>query len=92
MTVVKHLACGCLWLLAGLAFAEPLIKPTAIDWLLDCPLPATERLDPSVLARTQCGLVSVPRNYAAPRQGILRLTVTRVGAREPLSRQGVIFT
>jgi len=92
MTVVKHLACGCLWLLAGLAFAEPLIKPTAIDWLLDCPLPANERLDPNVLERTQCGTVSVPRNYAAPRQGILRLTVTRVGAREPLSRQGVIFT
>ena len=91
MTVVKHLACGGLWLLASLAAAEPLIKPTAIDWLLDCPLPSADRLAADVVERTQCGSVSVPRDYAAPRQGTLRLYVTRVGARQPLSRQGVIF-
>lgn len=91
MTAAKHLTCACLWLLANLAAAQPLIPPTAIDWLLDCPLPTVERLDPAVLERTQCGTVSVPRNYAAPRQGRLRLYVTRVGARDPLSREGVII-
>lgn len=91
MTVAKHLAWGCLWLAAGLGHAEPLIRPTAIDWLLDCPLPTAQRLDPEVLARTQCGIVSVPRNHAAPRQGHLNLYLTRVGAREPLNREGVVF-
>ncbi|OPA88983.1 proteinase [Pseudomonas fluorescens] len=91
MTLAKHLACSGLWLAASLGYAEPLIKPTAIDWQLDCSLPGVERLDPSVLERTQCGLVSVPRNYAAPGQGNLRLRVTRVGARQPLSREGLIF-
>jgi len=91
MTASKHLACACLWLFASLGHAEPLIRPGAIDWLLDCPLPSVERLDPEVLERTQCGIVTVPRNHAAPRQGSLRLHLTRVGAREPLSRQGVVF-
>ncbi|OIN45804.1 proteinase [Pseudomonas azotoformans] len=91
MIAAKHLTCACLWLMANLATAQPLIPPTAIDWLLDCPLPTVERLDPAVLERTQCGTVSVPRNHAAPRQGRLRLYVTRVGARDPLSREGVII-
>ncbi|MFN3358472.1 MAG: alpha/beta fold hydrolase [Pseudomonas sp.] len=91
MTVAKHLVWGCLCLAASLGHAEPLIKPTAIDWLLDCPLPAAERLDPDVLARTQCGIVSVPRDHTAPGQGNRRLYVTRVGARDPLSREGVVF-
>src|SRR5471032_1027061 len=73
--VVKNLACVCLWLVASRAFAEPLIAPTAIDWLLDCPFPAFERPDPEVLERTQCASVSL----------------TRVGARQPLSREGVVF-
>lgn len=92
MTASKHLACACLWLIASHGHAEPLIRPSAIDWLLDCPLPTAERLDPEVLERTQCGIVTVPRNHAAPRQGSLRLHLTRVGAREPLSRWGVVFT
>lgn len=91
MIVVKPLAFACLWLAASLGQAEPLIKSTAIDWLLDCPLPVQEHLDPQVLERTQCGIVSVPRNHAAPRQGSLRLYVTRVGALDPLSREGVVF-
>lgn len=91
MTAAKHLTGACLWLMANLATAQPLIPPTAIDWLLDCPLPSVERLDPAVLERTQCGTVSVPRNHAAPRQGRLRLYVTRVGARDPLNREGVII-
>lgn len=66
MTAAKHLTCACLWLIAGLAHAQPLIPPTAIDWLLDCPLPTVERLDPEVMQRTQCGIVTVPRNHASP--------------------------
>lgn len=89
MTVAKYLTCACLWVTASAA--QELIPPTAIDWLLDCPLPTVERLDPEVLQRTQCGVVSVPSNYAAPRQGKLRLYVTRVGARDPLNREGIVF-
>lgn len=91
MTIAKHVACGCLCLMTNVGHTEQLIKPTAIDWLLDCPLPTLERLDPEVLARTQCGIVTVPRNYAAPRLGNVRLHLTRVGARDPLSREGVVF-
>ena len=89
--VVKGLACVGGWLITHLALAEPLIAPTAIDWLLDCPLTATTRLDPEVVGRTQCGLVSVPRDHAAPQRGRIRLSVTRVGARQPLNREGVVF-
>lgn len=89
--VVKSLACVCLWLVASRGFAEPLIAPTAIDWLLDCPFPAFERPDPEVLERTQCASVSVPRDHAAPKRGTVRLALTRVGARQPLSREGVVF-
>ncbi len=89
MTVAKYLTCACLWVTASAA--QELIPPTAIDWLLDCPFPTLDRLDPEVLGRTQCGVVSVPRNYAAPRQGNLRLHLTRVGACDPLNREGVVF-
>ncbi|MFL1563587.1 alpha/beta fold hydrolase [Pseudomonas sp. O64] len=88
---VKSLACLCLWLIAGRGFAEPLIAPTAIDWLLDCPFPAFHQPDPEVLDRTQCGSVSVPRDYAAPKRGNVRLALTRVGARHPFNREGVVF-
>ncbi|WP_395606645.1 alpha/beta fold hydrolase [Pseudomonas sp. B22129] len=89
--LLKTLAFAWLWLSAGPALAEPLIAPTAIDWLLDCPFPALVRPDPEVLERTQCGTVSVPRDHAAPARGSVRLAVTRVGARHPLSREGVVF-
>jgi pimeloyl-ACP methyl ester carboxylesterase len=89
--VGKCLVCLGAWLITHLALAGPLIAPTAINWLLDCPFPAFERLDPEVLARTQCGQVTVPRDHAAPARGRLRLNVTRVGARDPLNREGVVF-
>ncbi|ARB29595.1 alpha/beta fold hydrolase [Pseudomonas tolaasii] len=89
--LVKGLACACLWLSASLGFAEPLITSSAIDWLLDCPFPAVARPDPEVLDRTQCGTVRVPRDHAAPTRGSLRLTLIRVGARQPLNREGVVF-
>lgn len=91
MTVAKYLACALTWALANVAHAQPLIPPTAIDWLLDCTLNTTESLDPAVLERTQCGVVAVPRDYAAPHQGTLDLYLTRVGARQPLSREGLVF-
>jgi len=91
MTVAKTLMCAALWLAASLAHGVPLIRPTAIDWQLDCHLPALANLQPDVLDRTQCAIVTVPRNYASPRQGSLRLYLTRVGARDPLSREGVVF-
>jgi pimeloyl-ACP methyl ester carboxylesterase len=91
MTVAKTLMCAALWLAASLAHGVPLIRPTAIDWQLDCHLPALANLQPDVLERTQCAIVTVPRNYASPRQGSLRLYLTRVGARDPLSREGVVF-
>ncbi|WP_103735364.1 proteinase [Pseudomonas sp. GZJR-8] len=89
--LVKSLVCISCWLIANAVRAEPLIVPTAIDWLLDCPLTTTARLDPEVVGRTQCGLVSVPRDHAAPGRGRIRLSVTRVGARQPLNREGVVF-
>ncbi|TKK32748.1 proteinase [Pseudomonas sp. CFBP13528] len=89
--VGKCLVCLGGWLIAHLALADPLIAPTAIDWLLDCPFPVLERLAPDVLDRTQCGLVTVPRDHAAPGRGRIRLSVTRVGARDPLNREGVVF-
>ncbi len=89
--LVKSLTFVCLWLTASPAPANPLIAPTAIDWLLDCPFSGFARPDPEVLERTQCASVSVPRDYAAPKRGSVRLAMTRVGAREPLSREGVVF-
>ncbi|WDU64281.1 alpha/beta fold hydrolase [Pseudomonas poae] len=91
MMVAKYLACGAVWLMASLAHAVPLIPPTAIDWLLDCPHPPFEQPDHAVLERTQCASVEVPRDYAAPHRGRVRLALTRVGARDPLSREGVVF-
>lgn len=89
--LLTRLMCGCIGLTAHLALAQPLIAPTAIDWLLDCPFPGFARPDAEVLERTQCGSVSVPRDHAAPRRGNVRLALTRVGARDPLSREGVVF-
>lgn len=87
----KSLVFGCLWLGASPVFAAPLIAPTAIDWLLDCPFPAFERPDHDVLERTQCATVNVPRDHDAPKRGSVRLALTRVGARQPLNREGVVF-
>ncbi|OPA83687.1 proteinase [Pseudomonas fluorescens] len=89
--LLKCLAGSCLWLTANLGVAEPLIPPTAIDWLLDCPFPAVAHPDPEVLDRTQCGTVNVPRDHAAPARGSVRLAITRVGARQPLDREGLVF-
>ncbi|KAF1029862.1 MAG: hypothetical protein GAK37_01591 [Pseudomonas sp.] len=62
-----------------------------LEWQLDCPrLPGRPR-DEEILARTQCATVTVPLDHNAPAQGTLRLHLTRVGARQPLHRQGAVF-
>ncbi|MFO2462749.1 alpha/beta hydrolase [Pseudomonas sp. 15FMM2] len=63
-----------------------------IEWLVDCPKLPGRALDQEVIARTQCGIVTVPANHQASTSGHVRLSITRVGAREPLARQGVVFT
>lgn len=85
----------CLVLLAALASAmsHAATRPPAlgIEWFLDCPQPELERLDPEVIERTQCGIVTAPLDHAAPERGRISFGITRVGARQPLSRQGALF-
>jgi pimeloyl-ACP methyl ester carboxylesterase len=72
--------------------AETPPPPFGIEWFLDCPQPELERLDPEVIERTQCGIVTAPLDHAAPERGSISFDITRVGARQPLSRQGALFT
>lgn len=65
--------------------------PPGIEWLVDCPRLPGRALDQEVIARTQCGIVTVPLDHQAPDARTYRLTITRVGARQPLERRGVIF-
>lgn len=62
-----------------------------LEWLLDCPRVPGRPADPHILARTQCAIVTVPRDHKAPELGTLRLNLTRVGALEPQSHLGVVF-
>ena len=83
----------CLVLVAALApasaHAEAPRSPFGIEWFLDCPQPALERLDPEVIERTQCGIVTAPLDHAAPERGRISFDITRVGAKLPLSRQEI---
>lgn len=85
----------CLVLVAALAptgaYAETPRSPFGIEWFLDCPQPTLERLDPEVIERTQCGIVTAPLDHGAPERGRISFDITRVGAKLPLSRQGAIF-
>lgn len=65
--------------------------PPGIEWLVDCPRLPGQALDHEVVARTQCGIVTVPQDHQAADARTLRLTITRVGALQPLERRGVIF-
>ena len=82
-------------LLAALApatsCAQTPSSPFGIEWFLDCPQPALARLDPEIIERTQCGIVTAPLDHAAPERGSISFEITRVGARQPLSRQGALF-
>lgn len=91
-----HVASGCMMLMAAqvpsIGHAAPQSLNTGIEWLLECTHPALNRLDPEVLERTQCGVVTAPLDHSAPGRGTISFDITRVGARQPLSRRGVLFT
>lgn len=81
---------GITALIALLSSASHAAQP-GIEWLVDCPRLPGSALDQEVVARTQCAVVTVPRDHAAPQLGTQRFKITRVGARQPLARRGVVF-
>lgn len=92
---MKHLKATSLYgitaLIALLSSPSYATQP-GIEWLVDCPRLPGRALDQEVVARTQCAIVTVPLDHHAPQQQTLRFNITRVGARQPLARQGVLFT
>ncbi|MCZ7024319.1 hypothetical protein, partial [Salmonella enterica] len=50
--------------------------PPGIEWLVDCPRLPGRALDQEVMARTQCGIVTVPQNHQVADARTLRLTLT----------------
>lgn len=83
--------CG-VGLLAIGACASKQPSGSAIDWLPSCEGRPLFGLDPEVVARTQCGIVTVPVDHLNPRRGTLKLDITRVAARQPDKREGALFT
>lgn len=79
-------------LLAASACATRQPPALGIKWLPDCEGRAINPLDPEVVARTQCGIVTVPLDHLRPARGTLELDITRVAALQPLKREGAIFT
>lgn len=63
-----------------------------IKWLSTCKDLPVGGLDPEVVARTQCGIVTVPLDHLNPAKGTLNLDITRVAAILPQAREGAIFT
>ncbi|WP_395607379.1 alpha/beta fold hydrolase [Pseudomonas sp. B22129] len=63
-----------------------------IRWLPDCEGRPISGLDPEVVARTRCGIVTVPLDHSTPSRGTLSLDITRVAALQPHKREGSIFT
>ncbi|SDT35965.1 Pimeloyl-ACP methyl ester carboxylesterase [Pseudomonas lini] len=63
-----------------------------ITWLPMCEDLPAGGLDSEVVARTQCGIVTVPLDHLNPDLGSLQLEITRVTARQPQAREGAIFT
>lgn len=94
LAVARAMAWRCVILAAwlpGVANADA-PSPLGIEWFLDCTHSALEHLDPEVIERTQCGMVTAPLDHAAPERGTISFEITRVGAKLPLSRQGALFT
>ncbi|MFC6300488.1 alpha/beta fold hydrolase [Pseudomonas sp. CCM 7893] len=93
--VTRGITVGCGLLLTVLAptiaYADTEQPKTGIEWLLECTRPSLDRLDPEVLERTQCGIVTAPLDHATPALGTLSFDITRVGAKQPLARQGALF-
>ncbi|QJI28323.1 alpha/beta fold hydrolase [Pseudomonas sp. ADAK18] len=92
----RGITIGCGLLLTVLApaivHANTESPKTGIEWLLECTRPSLDRVDPEVLGRTQCGVVTAPLDHATPDLGTISFDITRVGAKQPLSRQGALFT
>lgn len=63
-----------------------------IKWLPNCEGRPFSGLDPEVVARTQCGVVTVPLDHTNPTQGTLKLDITRVTSLHPQRHEGAIFT
>ena len=79
-------------LLVGSACATQQAPQWGIRWLPNCENRPFDGLDPEVVARTQCGIVTVPMDHMNPRLGSLKLDITRVSARLPDEREGALFT
>lgn len=79
-------------LLAASACATRQPPEVGIKWLPDCADRAIHSLDPEVVARTQCGIVTVPLDHLKPARGTLEVDITRVTALQPSKREGAIFT
>lgn len=79
-------------LLGGSACATKQPPEWGIRWLPDCAGRPFSGLDPEVVARTQCGIATVPLDHMHPTRGSLKLDVTRVGALLPAEREGALFT
>lgn len=63
-----------------------------IKWLADCEGSPIHGLDPEVVARTQCGIVTVPLDHHNWALGTLKLDITRVAAKQPEMHEGAVFT
>ncbi|WP_339528238.1 alpha/beta fold hydrolase [Pseudomonas mucidolens] len=92
MTSLRAITLGGLSWLALLSSPPGQATEPGIEWLVDCPKLPGRGLDQEVIARTQCGIVTVPLDHQGSAPGRVRLSITRVGARLPLARKGVVFT
>ncbi|WP_206425506.1 alpha/beta fold hydrolase [Pseudomonas orientalis] len=79
-------------LLGGSACATRQPPEWGIRWLPDCDGRPFTGLDPEVVARTQCGIATVPLDHLNPTLGTLKLDITRVWALLPAEREGAVFT
>lgn len=79
-------------LLGGSACATKQPPEWGIRWLPDCDGRPFTGLDPEVVARTQCGIATVPLDHMNPALGVLELDITRVSAALPAGREGALFT
>ncbi|MGU9857252.1 alpha/beta fold hydrolase [Pseudomonas sp. LF245] len=93
--IKQRLLAGCIGvigLLAAGACATKQQPEPGIRWLASCAGIPTAALDPTVLARTQCGIVTVPLDHSNPSLGTISLDITRVAAEQPDKREGAVFT
>ncbi|BDU20153.1 alpha/beta hydrolase [Dyella sp. GSA-30] len=63
-------------------------RTPAIPWQ-DCP-DYTDAF-PELTNRLQCATIEVPKDHAAPAEGVIKIALMRVSARDPQKRRGVLF-